>query len=232
MTDEPLEQFRTWYDSRDRAALDSESEYVKLRQAFYAGFAARPAEPREPSSDALEPFRSEIPYKFPQHGAPGYDGLRPVGQQQASYPGPIPGPGEQSPGWRGYDKPRPPHPGRFDQLNFNPVEEPLPPGSYQMIPDEPPFRIDRRAIDPLGGEFIEEPPLPEPVEDKLRRSGYLTHGTITGRLPREEKTQAFADLYGKQPQAHDPGILPAPPGPDGELATYPPADPGHEATDG
>jgi hypothetical protein len=225
MTDEPLEQFRTWYDSRDRAALDSESEYVKLREAFYAGFAARPAEPREPSSDALEePFRSEISYDRPR---------LPLNQ----YPGPIPGPGESSPGWRGYDKPRPPHPGRFDPLNYNPIDGPLPPGSYQMLPDEPPFRIDRSAIDPLGGEFIGEPypdlpPMPEPVEDKLRRSGYLTHGTITGRLPREEKTQAFADLYGKQPQAHDPGILPAPPGPDGELATYPPADPGHEATDG
>jgi hypothetical protein len=49
----PLTQFQEWYDSRDRAALDSQSEYAKFREAFFAGFAARPRPPIEPSRDAL-----------------------------------------------------------------------------------------------------------------------------------------------------------------------------------
>ena len=49
----PLTQFQEWYGSRARAGLDSQSEYVKLREAFFAGYAARPRPPIEPSRDAL-----------------------------------------------------------------------------------------------------------------------------------------------------------------------------------
>lgn len=54
MENEPLEQFREWYDTRERAALDGQSEYVKFRAAFYAGYAARPMPQRVPSREALD----------------------------------------------------------------------------------------------------------------------------------------------------------------------------------
>lgn len=56
MNDEetPLAQFQNWYSSRARAGLDGQSEYVKFREAFYAGYAARPRPPIEPSRDALD----------------------------------------------------------------------------------------------------------------------------------------------------------------------------------
>lgn len=52
--DQPLEQFQTYYGSPAQTALADESTYVQLREAFYAGFRARPAEPIEPSPNALE----------------------------------------------------------------------------------------------------------------------------------------------------------------------------------
>lgn len=53
MTDEPLEQFREWYGAL-RPGWGDQSLYAKLREAFYAGYAARPQPPVEPSANALE----------------------------------------------------------------------------------------------------------------------------------------------------------------------------------
>lgn len=50
---EPLVQFQAYYGSAAQKSLESESGYVQLREAFYAGYRARPQEPIAPSRDAL-----------------------------------------------------------------------------------------------------------------------------------------------------------------------------------
>lgn len=52
---EPLAQFQDFYrDTASRPAFADQSFYAQLRAAFYAGFAARPRPPIEPSRNALD----------------------------------------------------------------------------------------------------------------------------------------------------------------------------------
>lgn len=104
MKDEPLEQFQTYYGSQAQRAVAGEAEYVRLREAFYAGHRARPAEPLEPSRTVLDGARRlEKARRFQQvYGVPPekvrdlgeyapeplYDGLRPVGRQHGYLPAP------------------------------------------------------------------------------------------------------------------------------------------------
>jgi hypothetical protein len=75
----PLTQFQEWYGSRARAGLDGQSEYVKFREAFFAGYAARPRPPIEPSRDALIDKTSRMAryYRGTYLPSPQYDDLPP-----------------------------------------------------------------------------------------------------------------------------------------------------------
>jgi hypothetical protein len=75
----PLEQFQTYYGSREQKALDGESDYVRLREAYYAGFRARPRPPLEPSRDALIEKTSTMArhYRAAYLPSPQYDDLPP-----------------------------------------------------------------------------------------------------------------------------------------------------------
>ena len=54
MTDnDPLAQFHAWYDKQQLGP--GETPYTIARAAFFAGHAARPADPIAPSRDALDP---------------------------------------------------------------------------------------------------------------------------------------------------------------------------------
>lgn len=76
MTDrsqEPLEQFLDWHDSVKHRAIDSTTMYGLLKEAFYAGYAARPAELIEPGPDVLEKRRSVLGRSAPPQ-PPAYAG--------------------------------------------------------------------------------------------------------------------------------------------------------------
>lgn len=51
---EPLEQFLSWHNTTKGRRIDDTTMYGLLKEAFYAGYAARPAEPPEPSRHALD----------------------------------------------------------------------------------------------------------------------------------------------------------------------------------
>lgn len=125
---EPLEQFQDWYRDHTEAAkgkIPPESLYARLRAAFYAGYAARPKPPIEPSRDALfrpRPFGKPMPNFIPAQPPPG------------GYPGPIPRPGEQT-GWRGA------------RQNFEAVP-------HKELPVREPVPADLRRIEPVAGPDI------------------------------------------------------------------------------
>lgn len=70
MNGEPLEQFQAWYEREGRPEYlapiaPPESDYTRVRRAFYAGYAARPAEPIPPSRDALT---ADASYDYRERG--------------------------------------------------------------------------------------------------------------------------------------------------------------------
>lgn len=75
--EEPFQEFIQWWDHPNtQAALREASDYTKAKSAFYAAWAQRAPEPG-PVVSPVRPF--EVP---------------------GQYPGLMPGPGQQSPGWR------------------------------------------------------------------------------------------------------------------------------------
>lgn len=191
MNGEPLEQFRQWYDSRHRASLDSQSEYVKYREAFYAGFTARPAEPIPPSRDALT---ADASYDYRERGRHPLAGpspetlnrVREAAEFRRAYGGPP--------------APRPYSPEGLAELAHEQYRAPEPHS------EAPPGDVARIAPDYIqqGTVTGRIPPLPEPIGP----SGRLAQYTQTVWSGEQDRTDAAHDRFDAAWGA--PGPVPAP----------------------